>query len=42
MVGYFDDLSAAIERGEADQNVLGDIARRHSMEIVGPVPEGYV
>jgi hypothetical protein len=42
MIGYFDDLSAAIHRGEADENVLADIARRHSMEIVGPVPESYV
>ena len=42
MVGYFDDLSAAIRRGEADESVLDDIARRHSMEIVGPVPESYV
>jgi mannose-6-phosphate isomerase-like protein (cupin superfamily) len=42
MVGYFDDLSAAIKRGEADENVLGDIARRHSMEVVGPVPESYI
>ena len=42
MVGYFDDLSAAIRRGEADESVLDDIARRHSMEIVGPVPDSYV
>jgi mannose-6-phosphate isomerase-like protein (cupin superfamily) len=42
MVGYFDALAAAIERGEADESVLDDIARRHHMEIVGPVPEGYV
>ena len=37
-----DDLSAAIQRGEADEGVLDDIARRHSMEIVGPVPDSYV
>jgi mannose-6-phosphate isomerase-like protein (cupin superfamily) len=42
MIGYFDDLSAAIRRGEVDESVLGDIARRHSMEVVGPVPESYV
>jgi quercetin dioxygenase-like cupin family protein len=42
MVGYFDDLSAAIERGEVQEPVLDDIARRHAMEIVGPVPESYV
>jgi mannose-6-phosphate isomerase-like protein (cupin superfamily) len=42
MVGYFDDLSEAIRAEEADDAVLAGIARRHSMEIVGPVPEGYV
>ena len=42
MIGYFDDLSAAIRQGEVDENVLADVARRHSMEIVGPVPESYV
>jgi mannose-6-phosphate isomerase-like protein (cupin superfamily) len=41
MVGYFDDLSAAITSGEADPARLDDIARRHGMEVVGPVPEGY-
>ena len=42
MIGYFDDLSAAIRRGEVDESLLDDIARRHSMEVVGPVPESYV
>jgi mannose-6-phosphate isomerase-like protein (cupin superfamily) len=42
MIGYFDDLSGAIGRGEIDDSALDDIARRHSMEVVGPVPEGYV
>ena len=42
MIGYFDDLSVAIRRGEADESVLADIAHRHSMEIVGPVPESYI
>jgi len=42
MIGYFDDLSAAIERDDVDESLLADIARRHSMEIVGPVPESYV
>ncbi len=42
MIGYFDDLSAAIRCGEVDENALDDIALRHSMEIVGPVPDGYV
>jgi mannose-6-phosphate isomerase-like protein (cupin superfamily) len=42
MIGYFDELSAAIGRGDVEESVLGDIARRHSMEIVGPVPDSYV
>ncbi len=42
MVGYFDDLSDALRRAEVDESLLADIARRHSMEIVGPVPESYV
>jgi mannose-6-phosphate isomerase-like protein (cupin superfamily) len=42
MIGYFDDLSAAIRRGEVGESRLDDIARRHAMEIVGPVPESYV
>jgi mannose-6-phosphate isomerase-like protein (cupin superfamily) len=42
MVGYFDDLSHAIRGGEVDESLLADIARRHSMEVVGPVPDSYV
>ncbi|MCI0636661.1 MAG: hypothetical protein L0206_22490 [Actinobacteria bacterium] len=42
MIGYFDDLSDAIRRADMDESELDDIARRHSMEIVGPVPESYV
>ncbi len=42
MVGYFDDLSDAMTRGEADEEVLAEIARRYAVEIVGPVPEGYL
>lgn len=42
MLGYFDDLSVAIQRGEADPDVLGDIARTYAVEIIGPVPEGYL
>jgi hypothetical protein len=41
MIGYFDDLSAAIRHGEIDESQLAEVARRHSMEIVGPVPESY-
>ena len=42
MVGYFDDLSAAIATGHADPMRLDEIAQRHSMEVIGPVPEGYL
>jgi mannose-6-phosphate isomerase-like protein (cupin superfamily) len=42
MVGYFDDLSAALARGEADADVLTDIAVKYSVEVIGPVPEGYL
>jgi mannose-6-phosphate isomerase-like protein (cupin superfamily) len=42
MIGYFDDLSDAIRRAEVDESLLADIARRHSMEVVGPVADSYV
>ena len=42
MVGYFDDLSAAIARDEMAPEDLAEIATRHGMEVTGPVPEGYV
>lgn len=42
MVGYFDELSAAIKGGDADPDRLDEIARRHGMEVTGPVPEGYL
>jgi mannose-6-phosphate isomerase-like protein (cupin superfamily) len=42
MVGYFEDLSEALRNERVDDGELEDIARRHAMEIVGPVPEGYV
>lgn len=42
MVGYFSDLSEAMAQGDADPTRLDDIARRHGMEVVGPVPEGYL
>ena len=42
MVGYFDDLSAAIHCGDVTDDELEDIARRHAMEVVGPVPDSYV
>lgn len=42
MVGYFDALSAAIMAGDADPARLDEIARAHGMEVIGPVPEGYL
>jgi mannose-6-phosphate isomerase-like protein (cupin superfamily) len=41
MVGYFDELSVAIDRGAAEEELVR-IAERHGMEITGPVPEGYL
>ena len=41
MVGYFDELSAAITAGGPSTD-LDAIAGRHGMEVVGPVPEGYL
>jgi mannose-6-phosphate isomerase-like protein (cupin superfamily) len=41
MVGYFDELAAAIGAG-ADPAGLDAIAARYDMDVLGPVPEGYV
>lgn len=42
MLGYFDELSAAIARNEADAAVLDKIAERYAVEVIGPVPDGYL
>lgn len=42
MVGYFDDLSDALTKDEADPERLSAIAARHSMEVIGPIPDGYL
>lgn len=42
MVGYFDELGLAIATGKGDPESLDVIARRAGMEIVGPVPDGYL
>lgn len=42
MVEYFDELSAAIQAGTAEPTSLDEIALRAGMEVVGPVPEGYL
>lgn len=41
MIGYFDELAAGIKAGMDDQ-ALDAIAARYAMEVVGPVPEGYL
>jgi len=42
MIGYFRSLAEAMAKGVADSTRLDDVARRHGMEVVGPVPEGYL
>ncbi len=42
MVGYFDDLSAAIAADAATPEAVDAIGRRHAMRVVGPIPDGYV
>ncbi len=42
MVGYFDELGAAITAGESDAALLNEISLRYGMEVAGPVPEGYL
>lgn len=42
MVGYFDEVADATKAGDVDPDLLSDIALRYSMEVIGPVPEGYV
>jgi hypothetical protein len=42
MVGYFDELAEAIRSGDVDDGRLGEIAERAGMEVLGPVPEGYL
>jgi len=41
MVGYFDDLAAGLRSG-MDEAALDAIASRYAMEVVGPIPEGYL
>jgi quercetin dioxygenase-like cupin family protein len=41
MVGYFDELATANREGELSQEALADIARKYSMDVVGPIPDSY-
>ncbi len=43
MVGYFEALAASTASGDhLDADALTDLAARHAMEVLGPVPEGYL
>lgn len=42
MVGYFDELAAATRAGVVEPAALTEIAGRYSVDVLGPVPEGYV
>jgi mannose-6-phosphate isomerase-like protein (cupin superfamily) len=42
MIGYFDELAEAVATGTADDATLAAIAERYGMEVLGPVPEGYL
>jgi mannose-6-phosphate isomerase-like protein (cupin superfamily) len=42
MIGYFDDLAAALQRDDVGDEDLDGIAGAHGMEIVGPPSERYV
>ena len=42
MVGHFDEVADAVRTGEVDPDVLVQSALRYSMEVIGPVPDGYV
>jgi quercetin dioxygenase-like cupin family protein len=42
MVGFFEELSDAEVAGNATPELLDEIAARHGMGIVGPVPDSYL
>jgi len=42
MVGFFEDLAAAEAAGTATAELLDEIADRHDMEVLGPVPDSYL
>lgn len=42
MIGYFDELSPALANNQADPDTLDKIADRYGMDIIGPVPDGYL
>ena len=42
MVGFFEELAAAEAAGSATPATLDEIAHRHHMEVLGPVPDSYL
>jgi mannose-6-phosphate isomerase-like protein (cupin superfamily) len=42
MVGFFEDLAVAEAAGTATPELLDVIAKRHQMEVLGPVPDTYL
>lgn len=42
MVGFFEELAAAEAAGTATVELLDQIAERHHMEVLGPVPDTYL
>ncbi len=42
MVGFFEALAEAEAAGTATPEMLDRIAAEHRMEVVGPVPDGYL
>jgi quercetin dioxygenase-like cupin family protein len=42
MIGYFEDLAAALSREAVTDDELADIADAYRMEIVGPPSDSYV
>jgi hypothetical protein len=42
MEGYFDELSVVIANGQLDDETLSGIANHYGIQVVGPVPEGYL
>jgi hypothetical protein len=42
MVSFFEELSVAEAAGAVDDALLGEIAARSNMEVIGPVPDSYL
>jgi mannose-6-phosphate isomerase-like protein (cupin superfamily) len=42
MLGFFEELAAAEAAGHATPELLGTIAARNNVDMLGPVPESYL